>query len=119
MTGARKGNGVGCAPTIRVEQRNGVQFHAIDVCIKPERHRQGMKINIPVSQHHSFGIGAGAAGVEEFGQRIFVAFHDVGAVGCGVCQTILVILRRKPARLGRGIQQEKSLDVGNALAKRI
>ena len=96
-----------------------MQLHAVGVRVKPERHRQGVEINIPVSQHHSFGIGAGAAGVEEFGKRVFVAFHDVGAVGGGTRHAIFVILCRQPARLGLGIEQEKSLDVRNAVVKRI
>src|SRR5579864_111847 len=96
-----------------------MQLHAVCVRVEPERHRQGVEINIPVSQHYSLWIGARPAGIEKLGEGIFVESHDVGAVWGGARQAVVIILRRKPARLGWRIEQDKSLDVGDALAKRI
>ena len=72
-----------------------------------------------MGQHYSLGIGAGAAGIEELGQGIFVDSHDVCAVWFGARQAIFIILRRKPGRLGRRIEQDECLDIGDAFPKGI
>src|SRR5580704_2492129 len=117
MTAAPKSDGVRPAPTIRVKQRDGVQLYSIGIRVKSERHRQRVQINIPVGQHDALGIAAGAASIEKLRQGIFIEFRDVSAVRRGDRQTVFIILRRKPARLRGGVEQEKSLKVANALAK--
>jgi hypothetical protein len=38
----------------------------------------GVKIDVAVGEHDAFGVGAGAAGVEKFGDGVFVDGIDVG-----------------------------------------
>src|SRR5947209_17196218 len=64
-------------------------------------------------------MGAGSAGVKQFGQRIFVTFHDVGAVRCGSRQNVLIILRPKPVCRRLAIKQEEGLHCRSPLANGI
>src|SRR3989441_11705452 len=80
---------------------------------------QGVEVDVSVGQHHPLWIGAGSAGIKQFGQRIFVTFHDVGAVRCGSGQNVLIILRPKPVCLRPAIKQEEGLHCRDPLANGI
>src|SRR5580704_6167283 len=70
-------------------------------------------------EHNALGSGAGAAGVENLGDGVFVNFHDVGAVGSGGGKQFVVIFWREPIGLRRGVEKIESFDRRGALAEGI
>src|SRR5262249_1873709 len=80
---------------------------------------QSMQVDVAVRQHHAFRIGARAAGVEEFAERVLVELHDVGMVRLGGREKTIVVLSRGPRRRRLGIKQYKRSDRLNLSSKRL
>ena len=87
------------APAIRVEERNGVEFDGAAFDLESHADVQRVKIHISVGEHHTFGIGAGAAGIEKLRHSVFVDRGDVGAIRCRCSEKSFVVLRRRATPL--------------------
>src|SRR5579864_7335670 len=72
-----------------------------------------------MGQHHSLGIGAGAAGIEQFSQGVFVEVHHIRPVRRRLRQNVFIISWREPGSLRCSVKHEESLHSRNALPKRI
>ena len=68
------------APTVGVEERNGMQVNALGFGLKRQTNRESVQIDISVGQHHSLRVGAGATRIEKFGQGVFVETHHIRLV---------------------------------------
>src|SRR6202790_2578536 len=106
-------------PTVGMEQWNGMQIYAIRLSDECHNNRESVEIDISVAQHHSLGVGAGAAGIEQFSQGVFVEVHDIGPVRRSRRQNVFIISWGEPGSLRCSVKHEESLHSGNALPKRI
>src|SRR5271156_1798866 len=114
---AEKGKEMRNAPAIGVEKRNDVQ---LDVGIGNFEGHAGVErveIDVAVREHHTFGIGTGAAGVEEFGDGVFVDGGDVQGVWRGGREQLVVIVRSEPGGFRSAFEQAESFDGGEILAE--
>ncbi len=89
----------------------------VDRRVEAQASIESMQINISVREHHAFGIGAGAAGVEEFGESVFVESCNVRLIGFGGGEHRVVILRREPTFIRFAIEQDDFLQRGDAGAE--
>src|ERR1022692_3594538 len=100
---------MGSTPAVGMEQWDCMQIYAIRLGDEGHNNRESVEINISVSQHHSLGIGAGAAGVEQFSQGVFVEVHHIGPVGRRRRQNVFIISWREPGSLRCSVKHEESL----------
>lgn len=70
-----------------------------------------------MSEHYSLGVGAGAAGIEQFGKGVFVELQDVWLMGRCLREHVVIIVGRKPRLLRDGVEQEKVLNQRNAFSE--
>jgi hypothetical protein len=64
---AKQGQEMRHTPAIRVEERDGMQFHGPAFDVESEANVHRVEIHISVSQHHALGIGARSTGIEKLG----------------------------------------------------
>src|ERR1700693_75207 len=82
-----------------------------------QSYMQSVEVDVPVGEHHTFGIGAGSARIEKFAERILVKGIDFRAVRRCSCQELFVVLRSEPVGLRSGIEQVVGAYVGQFQAK--
>ena len=100
---------MGRTPTVGMEQWNCMQIYAIRLGHERHNNRESVEINISVGQHHSLGIGAGAAGIEQFSQGVFVEVHHIRPVRRRRRQNVFIISWREPGSLRCSVKHEESL----------
>src|SRR5579863_1397036 len=100
---------MGSTPTVGMEQWNGMQIYAIWLGYESHNNRESVEINISVGQHHSLGIGAGAAGIEQFSQGVFVEIHYIRPVRRRRRQNVFIISWREPGCLRCRVKHKESL----------
>ena len=79
------------APAVGVEKRDGVKLDGGFFDLQSQADVQCVKIDVAVGEHYTFGIGAGAAGVEKFGEGCFVNGRYVRLIRRGCSQESVVI----------------------------
>src|SRR5580700_5118418 len=99
-------------PAVGVKQGNRMQEDVFILGLVEQSYMQRVKINISVSKHHAFGIGARSARIEKFAERIFVKRADFRAVRRCAPQKLFVVFRSKPVSLRSSIEQVAGLDTG-------
>src|ERR1700676_1134598 len=100
---------MGSTPSVGMEQRNGMQIYAIRLGNERQTNRESMQIHVSVGQHHSLGIGAGAAGIEQFSQGVFVEVGHIGPVRRRRRPNVFIISWREPDFLRCSVKHEESL----------
>src|ERR1700722_7006618 len=100
---------MGSTPTVGMEQWNGMQIYAIRLCDESDNNRESVEVYVSVGQHHSLGIGAGAAGIEQFSQGVFVEAHHIRPVRRRRRQNVFIISWREPGSLRCSVKHEESL----------
>src|ERR1700688_11385 len=84
-----------------------------------QSYMQSVKINISVSKHYSFGMGACHARIKKLAERILVKKRNFRAVRhCGG-QELFVVFTSKPVSLRSRIEQVAGADAGQFRTKRI
>ena len=63
---------------------------------KSVRRLKRVKVDVAVRQNDALRLRAGAAGVEEFGDRILVDQHNVAAIGLGCLDPVVVVRWKQP-----------------------
>ena len=76
-----------------------------------------VQIDVPVREHYTFGISAGAAGIEKFRDGIFVNGSNVSAMRRGCSEEFFVVLGREPSCFGSAVQKIDLLYRRNVIAK--
>src|ERR1700720_2507238 len=104
---------MGDTPAVRVEEWNGVQLDGAVFDVESQTHVLRMEVNISVREHYTFGVGARAAGIEKFGQRVFVDGSDIGAMRGGRPDKIFVVARREPWRFRTAFKLAECFYFGN------
>src|SRR5277367_5139198 len=92
------------APAIGVEKRNGMQLDSASFDLQSQADVHRVQVHVAVGEHHAFGIGASATGVEKLGQGIFINGGDVREMRCGGGQKLIVILRGEPRSGGSAVK---------------
>src|ERR1700677_1858162 len=105
-------------PAVRVEERNGMQLDGPIFDLESHEDVQRMEVDISVRKHHILGICAGAAGIEELSQGVFVDGVDVGAMRRGCCEKRVVVAGVEPRRVRRTVKLNEHFYRAKTLAKR-
>ena len=92
-----------------------MQLDGACVRMQGERSMKSVKIDIAMRQHDAFGIGGGSACVKQLRQSVFVELGEVGAQRYSTGKHRVVVLRRKPVGMGRGIEQVKGFHAAKIL----
>src|SRR5271156_5550648 len=92
------------APAIGVEERNDVKFNGGSFDLQSQADVQRVQIDVAVGEHHAFGVGAGAAGVEKLGEGIFVNGGNIREMRSGGGQQRIVIFGGEPGCFGSAIE---------------
>ncbi len=104
------GGGVRPPPTIGMEKRNGVQFHAVIFLCKTRGHGKGVQVKRAVRQHHAFGCPRRTAGVKEFAEGVLIEGHNIGPLNAAARQEFLVGGTRFYEAVNRGAGLAQMLD---------
>ena len=105
-------------PAIRVEERNGMQLDSPVFDLESHADVQRMEVDISVRKHYTLGICAGAAGIEELSQGVFVDGADVGAMRRGCCEKGVVVAGVEPRHVWRTVKLNEHFYRAKTLAKR-
>ena len=119
MRGSHERDCVRRPPSVGVKQRDRMQEDVFILGLVEQSYMQSVEIDVPVSEHHAFGIGAGPAGIEKFAERILVKRGNFRAVRRRGGQELFVVLRSKPVRLRSRIEQVVGADAGQFRTKGI
>ena len=85
MGSAHDGNAVGGSPSVGMKQGDSVQKNGVARSFTQRRPRslpshdgrQCVEIDVAMGEHYPLGCVAGAAGVEQFGKRVFIYVHKI------------------------------------------
>ena len=99
------------APSVGMEQWNGVQLHVGFPVLKSEDHAQGVQVEVAVGQHHSLGPGRGSTGVEQLGNRVLLLNNVGEGLRTAPLDGLLVAQGVKPGKAGLAIQEEAVVEV--------
>src|ERR1700692_3078105 len=102
---------MGSTPTVGMEQWDCMQIYAIRLGHERRNNRESVEINISVGQHHSLGIGAGAAGIEQVSQGVFVEVYQLRPVRRRPRQNVFIISWREPGSLRCSVKHEEILHI--------
>ena len=96
-------------PTVRVEQRDGVQLHPGVVLVEDPGHRQRVQVQGAVGQRHALRCAGAAAGVEKLRDGSFVVRENIRALRMAFREKLLIIV----------VERNPLLDLGTARRERL
>ena len=99
MLAALHGDALRTSPTIGVKEGDGVQLDISVSAGKSREYAQSMNIEGAVREHHSLGCARAAAGVEDFGDFIFIKRENIGTRNAVASQKVFQVQIRLWNRL--------------------